>query len=133
MSDAKSELDRLTAAFFAAFDNRKGRPDPGLRGLFVPGAVIVKREAGQVVEMTVETFVAPREALLTSGRLTDFHEWETEHETIVSGGLATRVGRYRKDGMMDGAPYAGGGVKHLSFVLTPAGWRIASLLWEDDA
>jgi hypothetical protein len=40
--------------------------------------------------MDVEGFIAPRAALLTGGRLTDFHEWETEGRTEIAGGLATR-------------------------------------------
>ena len=83
--------------------------------------------------MTVESFIAPRKALLTGGRLVDFHEWETEAETHVSGALAVWIGAYRKSGLMDGAPYGDGGTKHISLVLTEQGWRIVSVAWEDDA
>lgn len=130
-----SEIDRVVAAFFAAFDNREGTA-PGLAelpGLFLPGAVIVKLAAGVAETMTVEQFIAPRAALLTGGRLVDFYEWETEAETMLAGGLALRVSRYCKAGVMDGAPYEGGGRKHASLALTGAGWRIASVTWEDDA
>ncbi len=135
MGGAQGEIDRVIAAFFAAFDNRTGEA-PGLAtlaGLFVPGAVIVKRAAGVAETMTVEGFIAPRKALLTGGRLVDFHEWETDAETHVSGALAVRIGAYRKSGLMDGAPYGGGGTKHISLVLTEQGWRIVSVAWEDDA
>lgn len=129
------EIDRVIAAFFAAFDNRSGSA-PGLAALpalFLPGAIIVKRAAGRAEAMTVEQFIAPRAVLLTSGRLVDFHEWETETETTLAGGLALRVSRYRKSGLIDGATLAGGGRKHTSLVLSEAGWRIASVAWEDDA
>lgn len=129
------EIDRVIAAFFAAFDNRSGAA-PGLAalpGLFLPGAIIVKRAAGVAEAMTVDQFIAPRAALLTGGRLVDFHEWETEAETTLADGLALRVSRYRKAGVMDGAAMAGGGRKHTSLVRTEAGWRIASVTWEDNA
>lgn len=128
------DIDRVIAAFFAAFDNRSGGA-PGLAdlpGLFLPGAVVVKRSGAGVESMTVGQFIAPRAALLTGGRLVDFHEWETEATTYVSGSLAVRVGAYRKSGLMDGAPYEGGGTKHISLVRTEAGWRIVSVAWEDE-
>lgn len=129
------EIDQVIAAFFAAFDNR-GSAAPGLAALpalFLPGAIIVKRASGVAESMTVDQFIAPRAALLTGGRLVDFHEWETEAETSLADGLALRVSRYRKAGLMDGAAMAGGGRKHTSLVRTNAGWRIASVTWEDDA
>lgn len=135
MGDARGDIDQVIAAFFAAFDNRSGQAPglAGLPGLFMPGAIIVKRTSGRAETMTVESFIAPRAALLTGGRLVNFHEWETEAETLVSGSLAVRIGAYQKSGLMDGAAYGGGGTKHISLVLTQAGWRIVSVAWEDDA
>lgn len=77
MSD-RDEIDALAAAFFGAFDNRSGAPPDmaALRLLFVPGAIVAKGEGGDAVTMDVETFIAPRAALLSGGRLTRFHEWE---------------------------------------------------------
>lgn len=134
MADERA-IDDLVAEFFAAFDNRAGRTMDAarLRSLFLPGAIVVKRTGDTIEEMSVDAFITPRADLLASGRLTDFHEWETGARTQVTGGAASRVSRYSKEGMLDGAPYAGSGVKHTSFVRTATGWRIASLVWEDDA
>jgi hypothetical protein len=138
MSDTQA-IDAVIAAFFAAFDNRGGRvPDmDALRALFVGGGVprgVVVKRAGDAVEvMDVEAFIAPRAALLTGGRLTDFHEWETEGRTEIAGGLATRWSRYAKSGRMDGAPTDGTGLKTIALARTPDSWRLASVVWEDDA
>lgn len=110
MSDQQA-IDGVIGAFFAAFDNRGGRaPDiEGLRALFLPGAVIVKRTGEAAEAMDVEAFIAPRAALLTGDRLTDFHEWETEARTAIAGGLATRWSPYAKSGHLNGAPTNGTG------------------------
>jgi len=129
----QEEIDELVARFFGVFDNRNGRvPDfAAFATLFIRGAVITVRNAGNVQVLSLADFVAPREKLLTGGALTDFHEWELESDTFVSGGIASRNCRYRKEGTMNELPYTGQGTKSFHFVRTDSGWRIASVLWED--
>ncbi|MFD8599715.1 DUF4440 domain-containing protein [Kitasatospora sp. NPDC059646] len=133
-STVKAELDRLTAEFFAAFDNRDGRRADvdRLRRLMLPGGVIVVT-GPRYLAHTVEEFVAPRELLLSDGRLTDFHEWETSEHTDIADGIACRIGEYRKSGVLDGEPYEGTGTKTFQFVRTPDGWRISAFAWHDRA
>jgi hypothetical protein len=71
--------------------------------------------------------------MLADGTLVDFHEWEIEAETTVLGAIASRRSRYGKSGTLDGAPYAGGGRKFIQLCRTEGGWRIVSILWEDDS
>jgi hypothetical protein len=127
------EIDELVARFFGVFDNRDGRvPDfAAFDSLFVRGAVITVRNAGNVQVLSLADFVAPREKLLADGSLTHFHEWELESETFLSGGIASRTCKYRKEGTMNELPYTGQGTKCFHFVRTDSGWRIASVLWED--
>ncbi|RKE22370.1 DUF4440 domain-containing protein [Streptomyces sp. TLI_171] len=129
---AEAELDRLTAEFFGAFDNRNGRPADlaRLRRLMLPEGVIVVTAPTYAV-YGVEDFIAPRELLLSDGRLTEFHEWETTARTEIAGGVASRIGEYRKSGLLDGEPYEGTGTKTFQFVHTPTGWRIAAFSWHD--
>ncbi|KDN81886.1 DUF4440 domain-containing protein [Kitasatospora cheerisanensis] len=131
-STVKAELDRLTAEFFAAFDNRDGRPADvaRLRRLMLPGGVIVVTSPTYLA-YTVEEFVAPRELLLSDGRLTEFHEWETGEHTDIAEGIACRIGEYRKSGFLNGEPYEGSGTKTFQFVRTPEGWRISAFAWHD--
>ncbi|KNB51582.1 DUF4440 domain-containing protein [Streptomyces caatingaensis] len=129
---SKAEIDVITEEFFGLFDNRGGRAvDVGrIRGLFLPGGVIV-RTGPEFAAYSVEEFAAPRQRLLTGGRLVEFTEWETSERTEIAGDIATRRLEYRKSGTLDGVPFEGGGTKHIQFVRTPQGWRIAAVTWYD--
>jgi hypothetical protein len=126
-------IDALVARFYAAFDNRGGRR-PSLetiRALFVPGATITRVSADAVEAWSVDAFAAPRIALLTSGALADFHEWETAGETAIGTRIASRRSTYAKRGVRDGRAEEGGGRKLLHVAKGADGWRIAAILWED--
>lgn len=127
-------IDELTAAFFDAFTNCGGAPPKAdtLYAMFLPEAVIVKNVGGTPVAYTVEGFVEPRRTILSDGTLTEFREWETSAHTEVFGNIAQRFGRYAKSWIQNGQQYSGGGAKSIQFVRTPAGWKIASLVWDDD-
>jgi RimJ/RimL family protein N-acetyltransferase len=131
-SDA-AQIDALVARFFAAFDQRRGIPAvASLPALMLPGASVTIVTAAGVTTTDVRGFVAPRAELLFGPRMRDFAEHEVEHETRIDGALAQRWLRYRKHGVLDGAPFTGAGRKALQLVRTPRGWRIASVAWRDD-
>ncbi|MER6976743.1 DUF4440 domain-containing protein [Streptomyces carpinensis] len=129
---SKIEIDAVTAEFFGAFDNRGGRlaDVERIRRLVVPGGVIVMTGPKFTV-YTVDEFIEPRQKLLTDGRLVEFSEWETSERTEIAGDIASRIGEYRKSGILDGEPFEGGGAKSFQFVRTPEGWRIAAFAWYD--
>ncbi|MFF7440536.1 DUF4440 domain-containing protein [Streptomyces sp. NPDC008122] len=129
---SKTEIDQVTAEFYGAFDNRDGKAADvdRIRRLVLPRGVIVCT-APTFTAYTVEEFIEPRERLLSDGRLVEFSEWETAEETWVVGDIASRIGGYRKSGVLEGEPYEGGGTKTMQFVRTPDGWRIAALSWFD--
>ncbi len=128
-----TEIDALVARFFSAFDNRGGRvPDfDGLCAMFSPGAVVVSHNGITPTVSSPEQFAAPRVALLTSGKLVEFHEWEQSSETLFFGTLATRRSFYSKSGLLAGATYTGTGTKFFQFALFAEGWRIVALSWVD--
>jgi ribose 5-phosphate isomerase B len=128
-----SAIDALVREFFAAFDNRAGALVDllALREVFVPGAIIVRHSAKTTETWSVEQFIEPRQALLTDGSLTDFHEWEVDASTHVSDGIACRILRYKKEGRLDGARFGGGGTKSMHFVRIDGRWRITSIVWQD--
>jgi hypothetical protein len=130
----EEELDSLVRGFFSVFDNRnKCKPEFAmLRSICAEGAVIAKRTAESMEICSLVEFWRPRQALLTDGSLTDFHEWEVASETAIHGGIATRICRYKKEGLLRGESYSGSGTKFMHFVLTQEGWKITAVLWEDE-
>ena len=127
-------IDDVIGRFFAAFDNRNGRvPDVEfLESLFAENSVVASHSGSVPVICTVEEFVRPRIELLSSGRLVNFTEWETETENQVMGSLAVRRSRFSKSGQLDGRPYAGTGTKFFQLARTEGSWRIVALSWVDD-
>ena len=133
MIEAQKSIDNLAANFFKCFDNRASQvPDFDLfASCFVEGSVIGNRTSSEVNIWSLTDFWKPRAELLTSGRLAEFHEWEVEADTSIYDGIAVRQSTYQKEGILDGSPYAGEGTKCFQFALTPDGWRMTYVLWED--
>ncbi|MEO6941472.1 MAG: DUF4440 domain-containing protein [Terrimesophilobacter sp.] len=133
MNSDSAVIDRIATTFYASFAS----PDHGLvdltelRGLFHHGAVIVKLADGIPAFYSVESFIAPREELLNSGRLLGFLEEEVSAETQLFDDIAQRWSLYRKSGSLDGAPYSGWGRKSIQLVRSPDGWRISAISWCD--
>lgn len=137
MTDADTSddaaINALVGRMFAAFDNRLGiRPDlSGLIPLFVDGAVIVKAVQGTSEVMNVNSFIAPRQRLLSSGEVTEFHEVETGQRTQRFGNVAQRWSHYAKSGIRDGRPFAARGQKSIQLVRIEGAWKISALAWDD--
>jgi len=133
-SNANASIDEVIGRFFAAFDNRVGRI-PSIEvfhSLFAPTAVVASHSGSGASICPVEEFARPRVDLLSSGRLVNFSEWETEAENHIIGTLAVRRSRYSKSGELDGQPYAGSGTKFFQLALMGDTWRIVALSWIDD-
>lgn len=103
-----------------------------LRALFLPGAVIVRTCGTEPAVYGVDSFVAPRQELLSGTGLVDFQEWELSGHTEVFGDIAQHFSGYAKHGVQDGLAFSGRGMKTLQFVRTPAGWRISAAAWDDE-
>lgn len=127
-------IDELVRAFFALFSNRGGAT-PNLRAIFdlcLPQAVICKCVSATPEVASLESFIAPREALLSDGTLTEFHEFETAQRTRIFGHIAQRACTYEKAGVLHGAPFRARGVKVFQFVKGARGWRISAVAWDDE-
>ena len=134
--DDRARIDALTRRFLRAFTNRDGAVPtlPALPHWFMLDATVrVADVLGTVTATDLHGFIAPRAELLLRGRLVDFEEHETESRTEIRGAIAHRWLRYAKRGTLDGQPFEGGGTKSLQFVRTARDWKIASLVWTDDA
>lgn len=129
----KAELDELMRLFFSAFTNTDGPPRTDrIHEVCIPRATIISQTGDQSVVYDLDSFIAPRQQILTDGTLTEFSEWEVSERTEIYGSIAHRFSEYRKSGIHNGERIKGGGHKTTQFVRTPTGWRISSIAWEDD-
>ncbi len=130
----RAAVRAVVDAFLDAF--RSGPESPQrldrLRELLLPQAIIVRTCGLDLGVYDVDSFIAPRAALLAGGSLVDFHEWSTGGRIDVFGDIAAWFGAYAKEGVHDGEPTTGRGMKSVQLVRTPQGWRISAVAWDDE-
>ena len=129
----KQALDRIVAQFFAAFISND-RGDTRLESvlhLFLPQALIVKT-CGAIAIYSLESFIDPRQKILTDGTLLQFEEHEVMEQTVIFGDIGQRLSVYQKSGVLAGKPFVERGVKSFQFVKIGLDWKIASLCWDDE-
>lgn len=130
----KLEIDNITKIFFGLFTNTN-QTQPDLSAIYttcIPECIIVKKMEDAEIVYTLESFIAPRKTILSDGTLTEFEEHEIAEESKVIGHIAQRYSRYQKSGYLNGEYFKEYGHKFFQFVKTQDGWRINSLIWEDD-
>lgn len=134
MTTDEDEIAGIVRTFFAAFTSGPDLAErmAGLRALFLPAAVIARGGADGLAVYDVDSFVAPRQALLAGDSLVDFREWEVSGRTEVFGDIAHHFCGYAKAGVQDGTPFTGRGMKTLQLVRTADGWRISAAAWDDE-
>ena len=128
------ELERLTREFFAAVSFEAGeRPEyDAIRALFIPAGLLIRNTGDAPEVTTVDEFIAPRAALFESGALTSFYEGELSAVTERFGTVAHRFSAYEKRGVQNGTAFEARGAISTQFVLTPDGWRMSSMAWDDE-
>lgn len=133
-SPDKPAIDSIVKTFFGIFTNTN-ESEPGwnkIDQVCMPGTSIIKKwDTGEEV-YNLESFIAPRRKMLTDGTLTNFEETETGEETYIIGNIAARFSKYEKSGYLNGKYFKEEGNKFFQFIKTRTGWKISSLIWEDD-
>lgn len=129
-----AELKRLTENFFRAVSFEAGtKPSyAGLHELFIASGLLIKNSGATPEINTVREFIEPRQASVDAGDLTRFHEAEIAEATEIFGNVAQRFSAYVKSGTLKGVPFAARGMISTQFILTPAGWRMSSMAWDDE-
>src|SRR3954469_17525982 len=133
VAEAEDALAALMQAFFAAVSFDAGGT-PGyerIAGLFAGGGQLIDNTGGAPAIATVAEFVAPRRRAVEAGELTEFLEVEESAATEAFGGVAHGWSPSPRRGGGGGEPFAGRGAIATQFVLTPEGWRISSMAWDD--
>ncbi|MCR8644520.1 hypothetical protein NV379_17840 [Paenibacillus sp. N1-5-1-14] len=130
----KEQLDQLTEFFFQLFTNKEGAiPQVNLiHELFIPSGTIICNTGSTPIIYTLEEFIKPRVIILTDGTLVDFEEKEISEQTEIFGQIAHRFSVYEKSGVRDGQYFQMKGSKSTQFIHTPDGWKICSLIWDDE-
>jgi hypothetical protein len=130
----KRELDQLIAAFFRAVSFPSGEQPPygDLSSLFVENGLLIKNSLATPEIATVSQFIEPRERVVRAGELSTFREVELAEITELFGNVAHRFSTYEKSGILNGAPLVARGVISTQFIMTPEGWKISAMAWDDE-
>jgi len=134
LAAVNAELDRLVVAFFRAVSFEEGATPPyeNIHALFIEAGLLIKNTASTPEISTVHEFIAPRQAMVRSGALTRFKEVELSQTTEIFGNVAHRFSAYAKSGTLNGVPFEARGMISTQFILTPAGWKMSAMAWDDE-
>jgi hypothetical protein len=121
-------------AFFRAVSFEEGATPAydDIHALFIESGPLIKNVATTPEISTVRQFIEPRQAQVRSGDLTRFREVELWHTHEIFGRVAHRFSAYAKFGSLKGAPFEARGMISTQFVLTPEGWKMSSMAWDDE-
>ena len=130
----KAELDRLASEFFRAVSfETSGSPSyENIPALFIERGLLIKNSSATPEISSVREFIEPRQALVSSGTLTRFHEAELSETTVIFGNVAHRFSAYAKSGISSGVPFEAQGMITTQFINTPHGWRMTAMAWDDE-
>lgn len=130
----KSELDRLTAEFFQSVSFEPGNTPnyEHIRRLFLEQGLLIKNVGLTPEISTVTQFIVPRYQSVLAGDLTRFHEAELSEATEIFGNVAHRFSAYTKSGTLKGTSFSARGMISTQFILTPQGWKVSCMAWDDE-
>jgi hypothetical protein len=134
VNTVKDELDRLTVEFFRTVSFEPGETPAyeNIPSLFVEPGLLIKNSTTTPEISTVRQFIDPRQRMVAAGELTRFREWELSETTAIFGNVAHRFSAYAKSGTLKGVPFEARGMISTQFVLTPDGWRMSVMAWDDE-
>ena len=129
-----AELERLSSEFFRAVSFEHGETPPYrvIRDLFIERGLLIKNTGTTPEILSIDQFIEPRQAMVDAGELTRFSETELHQTTELFGNVAHRFSAYEKSGTMKGVPFEARGMISTQFVLTPQGWKMISMAWDDE-
>lgn len=130
----KSELDRLTSDFFRCVSFKEGEMPTytDVYELFIDSGLLIKNSLASPEISTIKQFIEPRQKTVDSGALTSFNEVETAEVTEIFGNVAHRFSTYEKSGTMNGVPFEARGMISTQFIVTPSGWKMSAMAWDDE-
>ena len=129
-----AELSKLTDGFFRAVSFVKGTTPPyaNIHALFIEMGLLIKNSGVLPEICSLRQFIEPRQASVRAGELTRFYEAEVSHSSEVFGNVAHRFSTYVKSGTLKGVSFEAKGMISTQFIRTPDGWRVSSMVWDDE-
>jgi RimJ/RimL family protein N-acetyltransferase len=127
-------IDQLTKSFFNIFTN-SNQQQPNwdcIHTICLPETIIIKTNNNNEEVYNLNTFIEPRKEILSDGTLTEFKEYEISEETKIIGSIAQRFSKFQKEGYYNETYFKANGNKLFQYVKTNSGWKINSVIWEDD-
>jgi hypothetical protein len=130
----KGELDHLIADFFRAVSFEAGKAPlyQNIHQLFIDTGLLIKNSGLTPEVSSISQFIESRQALVNAGELTRFYEGELSETTEIFGNVAHRFSAYEKSGTSKGVPFETRGMISTQFILTPPGWRMSVMAWDDE-
>ena len=128
------EIDQLTTCFYSLFTNTSGQTPNvhQIKKMVIPDGVIINNTNEQPEIYTLDSFITPREKILTDGTLTEFSEREISHQTEIFESIAHRLSVYEKSGYLNGILFSAKGVKSIQFIKVSGVWKISAIAWNDE-
>lgn len=126
-------ISGVVKSFFSLFTNKSNITPrlETLRDICVPGVSITNRYMSKATVFDLTSFIETKKKILTDGTLMEFEEKEIFEETKIVKGIASRVSKYEKKGILYRERFKIKGHKLFQFVKTGQSWKISSVIWED--
>lgn len=133
-SKDQGEIDVLITRFFNLFTNKNGAvPNvTDIKNIFIPEGIITSNTGEKAEIYDLDSFISPREKMLSDGTLTDFSEREISHTTTIFRNVAQRFCLYEKSGILNGSSFETRGMKTIQLVKVNGTWKISSVAWSDE-
>jgi RimJ/RimL family protein N-acetyltransferase len=133
-TDSQAEIDALSDHFFRLFTNTNDVIPrvSEIKNLFIPEGMIISNTGDNYTVYNLDSFIIPRELMLTDGTLTNFSEREISSKTKIYGNIAQRFCLYEKSGSLNDQPFETRGMKAIQFVKVNQKWLISSVAWSDE-
>ena len=130
----ENEINEIVDKFFDLFTNVDNKmPDVHkVKEMFLNQGLLINNSFQEPAIYNLDSFIAPRQAMLTNGTLTNFREKEVSQTTKVFRNIATRNCSYEKSGILNGEPFKGSGKKLMHFIKIENKWWMSSVVWSDD-
>jgi len=130
----KDTLDHLLTEFFhtVSFETGEVPQYQNIHALFIDAGLLIKNSGPTPDVSNISQFIESRQALIDAGELTRFYEGELSETTEIFGNVAHRFSAYEKSGTIKNAPFETRGMISTQFILTPTGWRMSVMAWDDE-